>query len=278
MVYAGFTVYAVEINGRWGDLLGNVGAVALRVLIFVLILALGWLVATWIRRWVSRGLHRIGFDRVVENGGLQRVLGANQASDLAARLVVFAFWIFVLQVGFGIFGPNPVSDLIRSVIAWLPSLFVAVIIVVVATLIAGWVRGLISGALNGLPYGRTVGAVTQVLIIVLGIMAALNQLGVATTVTLPVLIAALATVAGIAIVGVGGGLIKPMQHRWERILNRAETETTLAREKVRSRRDPFTQPAYGGTRTDPAPSAAASDTTAATGPAPPSGTSDDPPR
>ena len=50
-----------------------------------------------------------------------------------------------------------------------------------------------------------------------------------------------------------------MQHRWERMLNRAETETTLAAEKVRANRAAraaaandanaptgFEQPAYGG--------------------------------
>jgi hypothetical protein len=96
-----------------------------------------------------------------------------------------------------------------------------------------------------------------VLILGLGLIAALNQVGVAGSVTLPVLIAFLATVAGIAIVGVGGGLVRPMQHRWERILNRAETETTLAAEKMRNHRSTlaertrnergrFDQPAYGG--------------------------------
>jgi hypothetical protein len=48
--------------------------------------------------------------------------------------------------------------------------------------------------------------------------------GVATTVTTPVLIAILATIGGVIVVGVGGGLIKPMQHRWEGYLAKAEEE------------------------------------------------------
>ncbi len=100
----------------------------------------------------------------------------------------------------------------------------------------------------------------QVLVLLLGITAALNQIGVAGSVTVPLLVAVLATVAGVVVVGVGGGLIKPMQHRWERMLNRAETETSLAAEKVRAHRAArattardanvpggFEQPAYGGT-------------------------------
>ena len=62
---------------------------------------------------------------------------------------MFAFLLFVLQLAFGIFGPNPVSDLIAGVIAWLPRLFVAVVIVVVAAAIAGWVKDLIAAGLGG---------------------------------------------------------------------------------------------------------------------------------
>jgi uncharacterized membrane protein len=46
---------------------------------------------------------------------------------------------------------------------------------------------------------------------------------------MPVLIAVLATVAGILIVGAGGGLIKPAQARWERLLEAAEAEATTTR-------------------------------------------------
>jgi Conserved TM helix len=251
-------VYAASIGDELTTLLGNVVNVAVKVLIFLIIMALGWLVARWLRKWLAGALHRIGFDRAVERGGLNRMLGSYQASDLTARLVVFAFLLFVLQLAFGIFGPNPVSDVIAAAIAWLPKLFVAVVIVVVAAAIAGWVHDLIMEALGGLSYRRAIATTAQVLVLILGITAALNQVGVASAVTTPLLVAVLATVAGIAIVGVGGGLIKPMQHRWERILNRAETETTMAAAKVRAHRasmpdrqanapSGFDQPAYTGT-------------------------------
>ena len=61
--------------------------------------------------------------------------------------------------------------------------------------------------------------------VALGVIAALNQVGIGTTVTLPVLIAVLATISGIMIVGVGGGLIGPMRNRWEGWLSNFEAET-----------------------------------------------------
>ncbi len=252
-------LYAATIGDEFTDLLGNVVGVAVKVVIFLIIMALGWLVARWIRKALAAFLRRVGFDRAVERGGLNRMLGTYTASDITARLVMFAFLLFVLQLAFGIFGPNPVSDLIAGVIAWLPRLFIAIVIVVVAAAIAGWVKDLIAAGLGGLSYGRALATAAQVLVLALGIIAALSQIGVAGSVTIPLLVAVLATVAGVIIVGVGGGLIKPMQHRWERVLNRAETETSLAAEKVRAHRasritamdrdanEPsgFEQPAYG---------------------------------
>ncbi|WP_406457807.1 hypothetical protein OH768_27075 [Streptomyces sp. NBC_01622] len=66
-------------------------------------------------------------------------------------------------------------------------------------------------------------------IVALGVIAALGQAGIATSVTQPVLYAALGTVAGIVIVGVGGGMIAPMRRRMERMLMAAERETSNAK-------------------------------------------------
>jgi hypothetical protein len=71
--------------------------------------------------------------------------------------------------------------------------------------------------------------IASVFIIALGVIAALSQIGVAVAVTMPVLIAVLATVGGILVVGVGGGLVRPMQQRWDRWLDRAEQEAPQAR-------------------------------------------------
>lgn len=228
--------YALDVGYSFTNLLGNVIGVVVRVAIFLAILALGWIVSRWIRRVLAAFLHRIGFDRATERGGLDRLMGRYSASDLTARVVQFAFLLFVAQIAFGTFGRNAVSDLIARVIDWLPRLFIALVIIVAAAAIAGWFKETIAGALGGLSYGRALATAVQALILVLGVFAALTQIGVANSVLLPVLWAFLLAVTGIVVVGIGGGLIKPMQHRWERMLNRAETETTIATERVRANR------------------------------------------
>src|SRR6266545_873308 len=153
---------------------------------FLAILVIGWLVARLLRTVVDKVLERVGFDRAVERGGIRAALARSKydASDLTARLVYYAVLLFTLQLAFGIWGPNPVSDLIGGIVAWLPKAFVAILIVVVAAAIAN--------ALGGLSYGRFLAGVAAWFIIGLGVIAALNQVGVATTVTTPILIAVLA--------------------------------------------------------------------------------------
>jgi hypothetical protein len=105
--------------------------------------------------------------------------------------------------------------------------------------------------MSALSYGRVVATIAQVFIIGLGVIAALSQIGVAIEVTLPVLITVLATIGGILVVGVGGGLIGPMRSRWEKVLDRAEQESaTVAKSGAVANAPtgpiPTTEPAANG--------------------------------
>ncbi|MPY99664.1 MAG: hypothetical protein GEU97_17040 [Actinophytocola sp.] len=215
---------------------------ALRVIItfvpklaaFLLILLIGWLIAKGLRKLVDVGLTRLRFDRAMERGGIQQAMEGSKydPKDLVTAVVYYAVLLLALQTAFGVFGQNPVSDLLTAIVAWLPQLAVAIIIVVVAAAIAGVVRDLTSSVLSRFSWSRFVARGAQVFIIALGVIAALNQMGIATTVTMPVLIAVLATVGGVLVVGVGGGMVRPMQQRWDRWLGRAEDELPAARSEM----------------------------------------------
>ncbi|SCG37441.1 mechanosensitive ion channel family protein [Micromonospora humi] len=261
-----------------GDAFRSVMLFLPKAVAFVAILVAGWLIAKAVLKLVDKVLERVHFDRAVERGGIKTALARSKydASDIVAKLAYYAVLLVTLQLAFGIWGPNPISDLIAGVVAWLPRAFVAIVIVVVAAAIARAVKDIISSALGGLSYGRVLANLASVFILGLGVIAALNQIGVATAVTTPVLIAVLATVGGILVVGVGGGLVRPMQSRWESWLTRAEEESrtiaTHARAYQAGRRDvaarlaadreaELTRPAAGDAeadRTQPVPAYAGS--------------------
>jgi hypothetical protein len=217
------------------DALRSVALFVPKLVAFLAILVIGYFIAKLVGKAVDKVLERVGFDRAVERGGVKKALSKSKydASDIVGKLVYYALLLFVLQMAFGVFGPNPISVLLTGVIAFLPKAIVAVVIIVVTAAIAAAVRELLSNTLGGLSYGRTLANIAAFFIIGLGVIAALNQVGIATTVTLPVLVAVLATISGILIVGVGGGLIKPMQSRWETYLNAAAAEAGAIRQEVR---------------------------------------------
>ncbi|RLP91210.1 hypothetical protein EAD89_12170 [Micromonospora sp. BL4] len=225
-----------NVSDAVGDALRSVMLFLPKAVAFLAILVAGWLIAKAVLKIVEKVLERVGFDRAVERGGVRRALSRSRydASDIVAKLVYYAVLLFTLQLAFGIWGPNPISDLLGAVISWLPRAFVAIVIVVVAAAIANAVKDIIGGALGGLSYGRVLANIASVFILGLGVIAALNQIGVATAVTTPVLIAVLATIGGILVVGVGGGLIRPMQSRWESWLTRAEQESQLIASHARA--------------------------------------------
>jgi hypothetical protein len=233
----GYSLVAIDIGGSLQRMLDSVIRTVPKLVVFVIILVIGWIIAKIIERAVAMILERAHFNRVAQRGVVGDALARSDydASRLIARLFFYAILLITLQMAFNVFGRNPISDLLRAIVAWLPRLAVAIIILVIASAIAHAVKDLVAAALGGVTYGRFLAGAAAAFIIILGVIAALNQIGVATTVTEPVLIAALATIGAILAIGLGGSLIKPMQHRWERMLSAGERDVESIRSSAYQR-------------------------------------------
>ncbi|WP_158893880.1 mechanosensitive ion channel family protein [Amycolatopsis anabasis] len=189
-----------------------------KLIAFLIILLIGWLIAKAIAKALTLVLGRLGFSKLVDKTGLTGMLKQTNidATGIIAKLAYYFILLIALQLAFGVFGEtNPVSQLLNEVIAFLPRIVVALVLIVVAAAIANVVRGAVRGALSTRPAGRLLGTISYWLIMAFGIIAALNQINIATTVTTPVLVTVLATIGGVLVVGLGGGLIKPAQQRWD---------------------------------------------------------------
>ena len=138
------------LNSAWNDVASFVPKLAA----FLLILLIGWLIAKALAKVTNGVLERVGFDNAVERGGIRTALAKTSydASDLVAKFVYYTLILVTLQMAFGVFGPNPVSELLTSIISWLPQAVIAIIIIVLAAAIANAVRDLVSSALSGLSY------------------------------------------------------------------------------------------------------------------------------
>jgi mechanosensitive ion channel-like protein len=228
-----------EFRSGLGDAWASVAIFLPKLVGFLLILLIGYFIAKAVAKIVDKVLERVGFDRAVERGGVGRALAKSKydASSLLAKIVFYALMLFVLQLAFGLFGDNPISDLIAGVIAYLPNIFVAILIIVIGAAIAAAVKEIVEASLAGLSYGRGLAIGVSALVLTVAIFAALDQLNVAENIVVGLFYALLAIVVGSAIVAVGGGGIRTMSRYWERFALRAEQESGTIKEEAQGSKE-----------------------------------------
>lgn len=226
---ASVTPKTIDWSAGVTDAWSSVANFVPKLLVFLLVLVIGVIVAKAVAKFVGVILARVGFERLLNTGEVGSMVRSTgiKPLELITKLVYYFILLIALQLALTAFGStNPVSQIVDDIIAWLPKAIVAIVILVVAVAIAGAVKDVLRGALSSLSYGDLLTTIVGVVIVALGVIAALNQVGIGTTVTMPVLIAVLATVGGILVVGVGGGLIAPMRNRWEGWLDALTQSTT----------------------------------------------------
>jgi Conserved TM helix len=227
---------AVDFQGGIENAWTNVATFVPKLVTALVILRLGWFVAKAVAGILNRVLERVGFDRAVERGGLRQALARSKydPSDILAKLVYWTIMLFVLQLAFGVFGSNPISDLLRGLIAYLPNIFVAILIVVIAAAVARAVTDLLSNLLSAVQGGQLIARGAGIAILVFAAFAALDQLQIAPRIVTGLWYAILAAVVGSVIVAVGGGGIRTMQRYWEQTASRAEQRGPQLRDQARA--------------------------------------------
>ena len=208
------------VSSAWSNVITSVPKLAAALLIILV----GYLLAKVIASILDKVLERVGFDRAVERGGLKQALAKSKydPSDIIAKLAFWLIFLVSLQIAFGGFGPNPISDLLQGLIAYLPNVLVAIVIIVVAAAIAKAVTDLGSSLLSSVSGGPVMAKGAGIAVLVFGAFAALDQLQIAPRIVTGLWYAILAIVVGSAVVAIGGGGIKTMQRYWERATTHAE--------------------------------------------------------
>lgn len=227
---------AIDFQQGVQDAWSRVATFVPKLLGFLIILLVGYFIAKALQKIVAAALERVGFDRLVERGSLKTALARSKtdASDILGVIVFWTIFLIVLQLAFGVFGTNPVSDMIAGIVAYLPNLFVAVVILVIAAAVAKVVTDILAATLGAVEGGTWIARGAGVAILVIGIFAALNQLQIAPAIVNGLFYAILAVIVGSAIVAVGGGGIKTMQRYWERTATGLESKT----QEVKRNADP----------------------------------------
>jgi len=199
---------------RLSDQLGQgfveIGEFVPRLAAAVGILMVGFVAAKMIERGTSYVLRRIGFDRWMREGGVTEALaraGTSLApSGVMGKLIFWAVMLLVIILGANALGVSAVSILFGELLAYIPNVIAAVIVLVLGILLGEFMKDLVLASAGGLDGALTLARAAKAAVILLASFMALEQLDLAQDIVLVFFIAVVgagALAAGIAF-GIGG--------------------------------------------------------------------------
>ncbi len=155
-----------------------------RVVAMLVVLVVGYVIARILGRLVATVCEKIGLQQAAERSGLgesMKQVGISRTVPWILGSIVFWLLMFMfLTASFNILGMETVSAATREVVAYIPKLLVATVVVVVGLLIATLLRGIIATSADrvGLSYARHLANACYYLLAILVFIAAFDQLGI----------------------------------------------------------------------------------------------------
>jgi small-conductance mechanosensitive channel len=172
----------------------------------IVILIIGYIVAKVLQAVVGRVLQAIGFDGWMEKGGIKQFFDRAETNQtphsILGKLVFWFVFIIALTMAADALGIPQVSAVLGQLIAYIPNIIAAILILILAALLANFVSGIVRGATGS----GLLASVARYAIIVYAAFAALTQLGIAvqlTANTFLILLGGVALAAALAF-GIGG--------------------------------------------------------------------------
>ena len=172
----------------------------------IVILIVGYLVAKLLQAVVGRGLQSIGFDRWMERGGIKQFFDQAQTRETPASVLgTLVFWfvmIIAIVMATDALGIPQVSAVLGQLLAYIPNIIAAILILILAALLANFLASVVRGATGS----GLLASIARYAIIVYAVFAALTQLGIAVELTAPtflIVLGAVALATAIAF-GIGG--------------------------------------------------------------------------
>jgi hypothetical protein len=179
------TNWGVAIVSSFAAAMALVFSFIPRLVGFLVILIVGWIVAAILEKGVTLLLRRVGFDRMSERIGLarleQRMNVRMDAASLLGKIVFWFVFLIFLVPACNALQLTSVSLLLGLIIGYIPNVFVAIVVLLLgmllATFVADVVRAALSNAKNANP--NILANVARYVIIGFAILVALEQLQIA---------------------------------------------------------------------------------------------------
>jgi small-conductance mechanosensitive channel len=154
----------------------------------ILLILLGALVAKLAEKLVRKVFELISVDKLQKNKAVKKTLDDNElnidVTNLAGRIT---FWVVIIIFALAateVLGLNAMRDTIRDLLAYLPSVLAAVVVITVTIAGARLLRDAILAGLRrmSVDYAKPIANISYYVLLVFGVLMALSQLGFDTTI------------------------------------------------------------------------------------------------
>lgn len=173
-----------RLTRTFGNFLTMVVDFLPRLLAMLIIIILGWFIAFAIKVFVRRVLVLLKFDAFSENSGVTQTLtraGLPRPTELIGRVAFWVVWVSFMVLGLSALGIPGLQEQISRFFAFVPHIFVALLILYVGLLAANFFsRAALLAAVNAnFPSPRLLGGFVRMTIAILAVTMALEQVGLA---------------------------------------------------------------------------------------------------
>ena len=204
------TLAAVDIGASLQKGLDSFFAFIPKLIGFLIVLAIGYIVAKVVKKLVVTLLEKVGLDKAMHSGSVGSYVN-KAAPDFSPSKVIgaVAFWFIFLgaiSIAVSQLGIPALNTFVASIAAYLPNVIAALLIFVIAGVIAAAIGGLVARTMGDTPTGKIVGSVVPVLVMAIATFMILNQLQIApeiVTITYAALIGGIFLAMALAF-GLGG--------------------------------------------------------------------------
>lgn len=153
------------------------------LIIAIIVLIIGWLIATGLGRLAEEVIKRLKIDQAIERLGLGKAFKRARMNINSGRWVNLIVKVFLLIVTLmaitKILGLSQISDFLGEVADYIPKIIAAMVILLVGVLLANFLGRMVQAAVAGgrIKSAGFLGGLTKWSVLALAFMAALNQLG-----------------------------------------------------------------------------------------------------
>ena len=217
-------MFAISYTDGLEEAWANVAEFVPKLVAAVAILVIGALIAKAIRGGAHTVLTKLGVDELVDRSGLGGHIeraGYPDSGRLLATLLYYGVMLIVLKLAIGAFGNSDIQDVLDSMLAYVPKIFVACVILLLTGVIANAVKELVGAALGEADYRDLVATFAVIGVWTIGVFAALDQVQVAEDIVDTLFQAIVASLSFVIVIKFGvGGIWAARDRFWPAVYDR----------------------------------------------------------